>query len=83
MSYYTKDSNDMIKQLVENSEGMLDVLDVCSGVAIEKLISDEKVYDDVNDGYVHYKNFWYVKDGFRDAGVDYETAKAGRYDYNL
>jgi hypothetical protein len=80
ISYNNNNSNDMIKKLVEDSEGMLDI---CSNAAIEKLIKDEKVYDDDDEGYVNYKDYWYIRDGFKERGIDYETAKSIRYDYNL
>lgn len=80
ISYFNNNSNDMIKKLVEDSEGMLDI---CSNAAIEKLIKDEKVYDDDDEGYVNYKDYWYIRDGFKERGIDYETAKSIRYEYNL
>lgn len=80
ISYNNRNSNDIVKQNIQNSEG---ILDTCSNIAIDKLLVDEKIYDDEEDGYVIYKNYWYIKDGFKESGIDYETAKRIRYDYNL
>lgn len=71
ISYDINDSKDMIKQKVENDSK---VFDLSRSIAEEKLLDDHMVYEEDNK-YYHYKKFWYVKDGFKDNGIDYEKAK--------
>jgi len=77
MSYSTNNSNDMIKKGVENDG---DVYTDTFNIALDKLISDEMIYND--DKYYHYKDFWYVKDGYKEQGIGLEDAKRMRK-YNL
>lgn len=71
ISYNMNNSKDMIKQKVENDSN---VFDLSRSIAEEKLLDDHMVYEEDNK-YYHYKKFWYVKDGFKDNGIDYEKAK--------
>lgn len=71
LTYNTDNYNDMIKQKVENDSK---VFDLSRSIAEEKLLDDHMVYEEDNK-YYHYKKFWYVKDGFKDNGIDYEKAK--------
>ncbi|MCK9416069.1 hypothetical protein M0Q97_05350 [Candidatus Dojkabacteria bacterium] len=78
ISYYRDNSNDMIKQKVENNS---DVFDMSLSVAEEKLLEDNMIYYE-DDKYYYHKDFWYEKDGYKERGIDYDAAKKIRK-YNI
>lgn len=70
-SYDMNNSKDMIKKKVENDSS---VFDLSSSIALQKLEDDNMIYIE-NGKYYYHKNFWYIKDGYKEKGIDYDTAK--------
>jgi hypothetical protein len=77
-SYDMNNSKDMIKKKVENDSS---VFDLSSSIALQKLEDDNMIYIE-NGNYYYHKDFWYVKDGYKEKGVDYDVAKKIRK-YNI
>lgn len=77
-SYNLDNSKDMIKKKVQNDDY---VFDLSGSVALEKLEEDNMIYYE-NDKYYYHKYFWYIKDGYKDRGIDYDIAKKIRK-YNV
>jgi len=78
ISYNMNNSKDMIKKKVENDSS---VFDLSSSIALQKLEDDNMIYVE-NGNYYYHKDFWYVKDGYKEKGVDYDVAKKIRK-YNI
>ena len=71
ISYNLNNSKDMIKKTVENDPN---VFDISIATASDKLLEDDMIYEE-NGEYYYYKDFWYVKDGFKEKGISYDKAK--------
>lgn len=78
MTYHKFDSNDMIKKGVESDS---DIYSDTYNIVLDKLITDEMIYED-ETGYYYYSNYWYIKDGYKDKGINLDDAKRIKK-YNL
>lgn len=76
--YSTDNSNDMIKQGIENSD---DVLFITESAILDYLAENEILYEEDGE-YYYFEKYWYVKDGYKDNGISLEDAKRMR-DFNI